>query len=539
MAKSKHVSNTAAPAATDAAPAAAPAVMSEPGPAAALGAVETESQGDSPPNKTAPAKQKAPAVQRPSNPGNFSGEKLEMLERWAADFCETRKKPSFFVRFFPAWEKAFPHPEVPTVPVVDDGSQDADALKVAEGLLEARDVALAKEDKQIRAWFKNRQTKENRMQKNPFGLWLTQLSAHNIAPWRKEVHKFYMQLDKYSGHVAAEFTKRWGVLTGREEVNLALSRHVAVAKELYEAEDEMVREELVTDRDAKYDKDVEEHKKFLKTFHMDSNNMGDGMQFSKDLKAECRGNLAAVIQPLLNALHALTGQHFMLVGGAPPKSAEQGEKWSLTALHTGRTLVTKKTFVEWDTELFRNDFMSAFMGFLWCVGQEQGAIPKAAVRPGPADGVIIMSAEPEKESSSIGAGPTDGNEMNIDQGGDEGQEEVPVGVSRWSKRKKNKRGKRHTSSTRHSDSETSDSEINPSGDSDGSVTDKDKELQDIPDPQIRHSTPSLPDGHVLGAELRASLETMDVQPRRARLAQLASLPRYKFDHECNIARKDA
>ncbi|KAJ7599541.1 hypothetical protein C8J56DRAFT_1040417 [Mycena floridula] len=408
---------------------------------------------------------------RHGNPSNFDekGVKGKFLEHWAKDFCETRDKKGFYAKFFPLWLKEFPNLDFPALSPEVEGDEAAKA-----------EATKKLEDERT--------------------------SARQLE-----------QKDKYAPKVAATFKDKWGVPEGKIENDLALTRRVAVAKELLEAEGEETKKEVTTERDKQYEEDVEAHKTFLKAFHMDSDTIGDGVQFSNELRQECCYNLAAVAQPLLNALHCLTGEHIVMLSGSPPKSADQGEKWSLMALHAGRTPVTKRTFIEWNKGIFRDGFMLAFMGFLWCVGDGGGSNSEGP--PEPDQNPIDKPPEPEPEPSS---------EM-LKKKKKKKRERV------W----KNKRGQGHTTNP-HSDSDSlSESGTGSNGDVSDDDDNQDREEERKPvQTSHRKLTPSLPEGQVLGQELQEQLNGMEVQQRRERMGKLARMAPYEFQRECNIARKD-
>ncbi|KAJ7600440.1 hypothetical protein C8J56DRAFT_1038066 [Mycena floridula] len=315
-----------------------------------------------------------------------------------------------------------------------------------------------------------------------------------MALRRHEITKIYMNLEEYAPKVTKAFESCYWIPATQKDHDLALSCRVRCAKELLAKEDETVRDEMKKKRKAAYKADKEKHQKFLNAFGMNTDlQMADQtFFFDEEMQAECGANSAAIVQPLLNALHHMMGEWYTVLSGCPPKSADPSEKWVLRSLHVGRIPGTSQNFFGWNQDSFRNQFMPLFMSFLWAVGR---AIPKAIGAPSTApvvdDSAEATAGEPAETGGERGMGKAKQKEKH--------------------QKKKNKCGSGHTASNRHLDSESS----TDSGDSKGE-DDDDESAGDELSPQslpLRDTTPVLPDGMVVGEFMAKELKLLNVQTR--------------------------
>ncbi|KAJ7575251.1 hypothetical protein C8J56DRAFT_901159 [Mycena floridula] len=289
------------------------------------------------------------AVGKQGNKGDFKGEELAFLEKWFEKYSliDGRKK-TFWTDFFKAWWVA--HPWLPLSKTVKEGRtmekgpepvsssngpEPGESSTIPEASTSSTAAAMtpltAEEEKsklafmeKLKRWFSNRKTKENRVSKNPFAEWLSHLSKDNQKPHPKDEHKFYMSMPKHSGKIGAAYEERFGepepaeetddeeerevdeeevAAKAQEQRRLALTRRVVLAAELYQSEPDTVKKDVKDKRDIEFKEKEEKHKKFLKIM---SNEDFEGELVEIELQDECRENIAAVAQPLLNALHRFT-----------------------------------------------------------------------------------------------------------------------------------------------------------------------------------------------------------------------------------------
>ena len=158
-----------------------------------------------------------------------------------------------------------------------DNSDDHESL-TAESIRDAL-LKKAKEDKlrgvcvwltaficlqsiqQIQNWFTNRRTKDQKVNYNPFQPLLDKLYTSSIpAPRQLAINRFYMKHPDFQGKVSRAYEAKW---KDNEDEELSLARRVLIANELWIQETDEVRERILKEQEAQYEKETMDWKKLL------------------------------------------------------------------------------------------------------------------------------------------------------------------------------------------------------------------------------------------------------------------------------------
>ncbi|KAJ7593177.1 hypothetical protein C8J56DRAFT_1045625 [Mycena floridula] len=169
------------------------------------------------------------------NQGNFHGKQLEFLELWFEKHSTTdKKKGAFWKNFFKAWWSLFPWAWKGTgdaSSTLAAGSADTAGASTTtdaiESLQRSSEKLSPEEQKaktafiaQLKWWFSNQQMQDNRINKNPFAEWFSQLSKYHRLPCRKEEYKVYMSMEHYAEKVAAVYEKEYGTVEGGKDIGV-------------------------------------------------------------------------------------------------------------------------------------------------------------------------------------------------------------------------------------------------------------------------------------------------------------------------------
>jgi hypothetical protein len=80
-------------------------------------------------------------------------------------------------------------------------------------------------------------------------------------PQRVETHKHYMRTSPYKEKIAAMFDERWP--TANLEPNFRLWYRTTLAKQLFEAEDEEIRNKITMEAEAEYEENIKAYKELM------------------------------------------------------------------------------------------------------------------------------------------------------------------------------------------------------------------------------------------------------------------------------------
>ncbi|KAL1714112.1 hypothetical protein EV715DRAFT_295471 [Schizophyllum commune] len=153
----------------------------------------------------------------------------------------------------------------------------------------AREGAKLKAGKQIHSYYKNKRTKAVAAKKQPFHDFLKNGLRAVISrkPRRDEEAKFWMKYDEWRPKFAEEFEQRWAKADRPEKQRLAY--RVEVARDMYEKEDDEVKERVQKLVAADYERRIQEYELALDT---------EG-SVNEETSELCRANLAVLLEPLL------------------------------------------------------------------------------------------------------------------------------------------------------------------------------------------------------------------------------------------------
>ncbi|KAK6966392.1 hypothetical protein R3P38DRAFT_2816360 [Favolaschia claudopus] len=128
--------------------------------------------------------------------------------------------------------------------------------------------------------------------------------TEDCAPRRVALFQLYMQEEEYNNEVNRVFAERHPNLMGQRNT---IKERSAIARELVEGETEEVREALRKKGEEEYEEAMAEFK--------GGNDAEVNEEEDAEARKEARVRLAVTIQPLLDAIRAITGCQVLLVAG--------------------------------------------------------------------------------------------------------------------------------------------------------------------------------------------------------------------------------
>ncbi|KAJ7720219.1 hypothetical protein DFH07DRAFT_784461 [Mycena maculata] len=359
-----------------------------------------------------------------------------------------------------------------------------------------------------------------RRSKNPFSNWLKGFQRPPAPPHKLPLPKFYMQQEQYAAKINARFKTTWEDQNLEEKYQLHWRCQCAEALLAEESAD--LKKKLESLRDAEYDTAVKTHKKHVVMIE-------DPEELDDEGRAECRKNIAQVVQPFLDGMSKLTGYHVTLIAGAGPP--EGSANFSLTTLHAGRSYVPGigrqgLRFDQYEPDAFKKNVMGQFMKFLLETNAHT------------ATSYTIDELGSSEAGDSGHDGDSAGDKSMVDAGdenkegeivNEEGDEEERRGRRNKNDKRKGKGKKRARSATPE---ETPSPDFSPASSPVRTPS---------PPPVSAHGwrdyehTPVLPSTHVASKGLLQELAAMEATERRSQLGWLASRSLFDFTRENNKA----
>jgi hypothetical protein len=265
-----------------------------------------------------------PAKKR-GNQGDFHGKRLEFLQSKLETYREHAQKKTtrtWWPELWREWAAEFPWTIPNNQEVPSDMERDArpdselspdERAEKAKVLEETEDVSVifgtrlgarAKSTHQkIKRWFSYRRNASKTSASNPFSKWLQQLRhVDDRAPRRLHDYQVYMQDEEKNGEINALFAERYPDLVGKKNT---IKWRGEIARELFEAEEEEVKEEFRQKAEEDHEEAMAEYK----------SGMEGSVELEDDDQMEARTRLVTTVQPLLDALREHTGYHITLLAG--------------------------------------------------------------------------------------------------------------------------------------------------------------------------------------------------------------------------------
>ncbi|KAK7057369.1 hypothetical protein R3P38DRAFT_2759634 [Favolaschia claudopus] len=260
------------------------------------------------------------------NPGDFRGRRLEFLRSRTEELCKrsaagmTRKwwKDVWaeYWQEFP-WTLAIneePPEDMSTYPMKSDSELTAEELALKKKTMDDTQAKLKR-------WFSYART--SRGASNPFARWISQLRrVDEQAPRRLVLYQSYMQDEEALVKINNRFKAEYPDLVG---VKNCIKERAQIARELLAEETEEYREALKEKAEEEYEEAVEEYKSGegaavgeVKDAELQKESVFPGYvnhTAMLTITPRARQRLAVTVQPLLDALRALTGSHILLMTG--------------------------------------------------------------------------------------------------------------------------------------------------------------------------------------------------------------------------------
>ncbi|KAK7016262.1 hypothetical protein R3P38DRAFT_3203083 [Favolaschia claudopus] len=305
----------------------------------------------------------APAKKR-GNQGDFHGQRKEYLLAMLPGYIEasdngtTRKywKETFFPGYWAKFPWELRRDEEPPEDLTGYGKSDEECT---EEEFTTKHDTMKKTDEKIKRWMNYRRRADGGG--SPFTKWLSQLRrVEERAPKRLAPYQVYMQDEDNNSRINELFKERYPDEVGKPNT---IKYRGKIARELFAEEPEEIQEEYREKGEEDYQEAMDEFKEG-----------GDGnVETERDagIQREARERLAVTVQPLLDAIRAITGSQVLFITGTIVDG-----KFDVRTLHAHAKpeegIQQGLDFTGWDTKGFKV-VMDQWMRYLIAASNEPGA----------------------------------------------------------------------------------------------------------------------------------------------------------------------
>ncbi|KAK7064878.1 hypothetical protein R3P38DRAFT_2757470 [Favolaschia claudopus] len=343
-------------------------------------------------SKSASKKSDGAEPKKRGNPGDFHGARRAFLFSRLDDYCKQSAEKTTRTWWADLWKEywaLFPW----EIPISQEPPADLTGYGKLDSVLTAEEIAQKKktvDDTQVKIKRWLGYARRARGGANPFMKWLGQLRrVEDRAPKRLATYQVYMQDEENNARINELFEERYPEEVGKKGTIKFRGR---IARELFEEEDEEIKEEYRQKVEEEYEDAMAEFK------------AGAGADVAAEteegIRFEARERLAVTVQPLLDAIRAITGSQVLLITGAIVDG-----KFDIRTLHAkgavSEGVAEGLDFTAWDTRGFKG-VMDQWMRYLHAAAAQKDATGPLTPRdpPPPTDADAGSSAAPTLPNNS-------------------------------------------------------------------------------------------------------------------------------------------
>ncbi|KAK7018520.1 hypothetical protein R3P38DRAFT_2784329 [Favolaschia claudopus] len=285
-----------------------------------------------------------------------------------------------FANFWAAFPWDLPGDQEPPEDLTGYGKSDEDCN---DEELAVKSKTMSDTVVKIKRWLSYRRRADGGA--SPFTKWLSQLRrVEERAPKRLAPYQVYMQVEENNDEINRIFKERYPEQVGK---NNTIKYRGKIARELFAAESEDTQEEYKEKGEEEYAEALEDFKK------------GDDADVETEqdplIQQEARTRLAVTIQPLIDAIRAITGSQVLLVTGAVVEG-----KFDIRTLHAKTGGPQGLDFTTWDPRGYKL-VLDQWMRYLIAASQDPDASgPRKPKDPPPAPESAPAAAAAEDSGAS-------------------------------------------------------------------------------------------------------------------------------------------
>ncbi|KAK7030586.1 hypothetical protein R3P38DRAFT_2774908 [Favolaschia claudopus] len=326
------------------------------------------------------------------NPGDFHGARRVWLFNHLDDYCQQSANKTTrnwwadlwreYWRDFP-WE--IPLNQEPPEDLTGYGRPDA-VLTQAEK--DEKNKIQDETQTKIKRWLSYARRAKGGA--NPFSRWLAQLRrVEDRAPKRLATYQAYMQDEENNTRINELFEERYPDEVGKKGTIKFRGR---IARELLEEEDEEIKEE--------YRQKVEEEFEEAMAEFKAGGAADTPAEAEEELRFEARERLAVTVQPLLDAIRAITGCQVLMIAGTVVDG-----KFDIRTMHAKAPGTPGLDFTQWDTVGYKKGVMDQWMRYLHAASQETEATGPKTARNADSSGPLPSDDDPVPSAGSSADDP--------------------------------------------------------------------------------------------------------------------------------------
>ncbi|KAK7039754.1 hypothetical protein R3P38DRAFT_2769899 [Favolaschia claudopus] len=287
------------------------------------------------------------------NPGDFHGARRAWLFSRLDEYCKQSAEKTTRTWWADLWRDywaTFPW----EIPINQEPPEDLTGYGRPDGALTEEEKAqktktMGDTQIKIKRWLSYARRAKGGA--NPFAKWLAQLRrVEDRAPKRLATYQVYMQDEENNARINELFEERFPEEVGKRGTIKFRGR---IARELLEEEDEEIKEEYRQKVEEEYEDAMAEFK---------AGAGADVAENEAEIQAEAREHLAVTVQPLLDAIRAITGSQVLMVTGAVVNG-----KFDVRGLHAKAPGTQGLDFTAWDPKGYKG-VLDQWMRYLHAAG---------------------------------------------------------------------------------------------------------------------------------------------------------------------------